>query len=431
MKKFKKNKLKLSLQLLTLFILCLSSYYFGAYSFYYKLFPFNPKKNVEIIKDKISTNYHDLELFRYNLPAHSKYGGIETLGNTLLYMSGDGILYSFKDNDSEVSFKKIKIDKIDNGKNYFLDKYSKELGSLRLKNDFSIKDINISKFEKKNNNFFFASTIYYNKKKDCFNLSLFKSEILDTQLLSFSNWIKIFSTKQCLKTDITPKEKFAAASAGGRIIKYDEKHILLSVGDFYADGVNGPILSQKLTNDYGKILKINIIDNTYKIFSYGHRNPQGLFIDKKRNIFSTEHGPDGGDELNLIIENKNYGWPIATFGTQYSKNTWPEDITNNTHTGFQKPIFSWGPKFGISNLILYDGDYFDKWNGNLLITSLVSKSLVRIILNKESNSVNYLETIKLKNRIRDIKQLKNGNIFLLTDTILRDKVPEIILLKKQ
>ena len=62
---------------------------------------------------------------------------------------------------------------------------------------------------------------------------------------------------------------------------------------------------------------------------------------------------------------------------------------------------------------------------------MVSKSLVRIILNKESNSVNYLETIKLKNRIRDIKQLKNGNIFLLTDTILRDKVPEIILLKKQ
>ena len=131
---------------------------------------------------------------------------------------------------------------------------------------------NFSKFE---NKLLLVSSLNYDEKKDCYNLSIFLNEIIDEKNYKFSNWKKIFSTKNCLSINLTPNEKFAAASAGGRIVKFDENNILLSVGDFYADGENGPILSQDLSNDYGKILKINIENSSYKIFSIGHRNPQG------------------------------------------------------------------------------------------------------------------------------------------------------------
>ena len=82
---------------------------------------------------------------------------------------------------------------------------------------------------------------------------------------------------------------------------------MLTIGDFYSDDVHGPALSQDLSQDYGKIIKIKLSSKKGYVFSYGHRNPQGLFIDKRKNIFSSEHGPAGGDEINLIFENNNYG----------------------------------------------------------------------------------------------------------------------------
>ena len=153
-------------------------------------------------------------------------------------------------------------------------------------------------------------------------------------------------------------------------------------------------------------------------------------MDENKNIFSTEHGPEGGDELNLIFENKNYGWPIATFGTDYNEKIWKIDQTNNTHTGFEKPIYSWGSTFGISNLIVYESDYFSKWKKNLLISSLVAESLVRAIFDENKNTIIYYENITIGNRIRDILQSPDGKIVLLTDNLLREKVPELIFLAK-
>ena len=144
------------------------------------------------------------------------------------------------------------------------------------------------------------SSLNYIESKDCYNVSVYQSEIISEKIFKISDWKIIYSSKQCLSIDLTKKPRFAAASSGGRIVKLDNENILLSLGDFYADGVNGPMLSQDLDNDYGKVIKININTKVYEIYSYGHRNPQGLYIDKNKNIFSTEHGPRGGDEVNLI-----------------------------------------------------------------------------------------------------------------------------------
>ena len=105
----------------------------------------------------------------------------------------------------------------------------------------------------------FASSLEYNDLDDCYTMGVYYSEIINTDAFEISKWKNIFSTKKCLTVDLTTNPSFAAASAGGRLIKIDEDHILLSIGDFYADGVNGPAMSQDLSNMYGKMIKINMI----------------------------------------------------------------------------------------------------------------------------------------------------------------------------
>jgi hypothetical protein len=411
-----------------------ASFYYGVYSYAYKTFPFNSFRSKSTIEKKsnLNTAYHELIISKYNLPKLSKYGGIDFINNQLVYLSGSKEMYVLDKNDKGIyNFREIKIEKIPNNHKKFIKKHTKDVGKFDTEDLFGVKDILVSNFSNFDNKLLLASSNYYDEKNDCYNISIYLNEIIDENNYKFSNWKKIFATKNCLSVNLTPYRKFAGASAGGRIVKFDNDHILLSVGDFLADGVNGPILSQDLSNDYGKILKININNSSYKIFSIGHRNPQGLFIDKNKNIFSTEHGPLGGDELNLILEGKNYGWPVATFGMPYSgKKKWPLDQTNNTHDGFEKPIYAWGPTFGISNLIVYDSDYFFKWKGNLLISSLVAQSLVRMIFDEKKKSVIYYENIKIGNRIRDIIQSPDGRIVLLTDTIMREKDSELIFLAK-
>ena len=397
-------------------------------------------KNIEI-----DTAYNHIELKYFTIPVYSSYGGIAQLEENILYLSGDSEIFLLKNfNDENFKFKKIKSPKIDNKKLIFVKNNEKKVGDY-AERFFGIKDILIDSFSNFENNLLFASSLEYNEFRDCYTVGVYYAEIKNIDDFEISEWKNIFSTKKCLTVDLTTNPRFAAASAGGRIIKFDQDHILLSIGDFYADGVNGPALSQDLSNMYGKMIKININKLNYEIFSFGHRNPQGLYIDKDNNIFSTEHGPTYGDELNYISQNKNYGWPLATYGTNYvssdayakkkaneNKKSWPLDITENTHDSFAKPLFSWGNTVGISNLIVYENDYFSKWNKNLIISTLVSNQLIRMILDYEKKSVIYKENINIGKRIRDIIEMDDGRIVLLTDRGKKlNENPEIIILSNK
>ena len=400
----------------------------------------------EIKSVQIDTAYNNIELEYFPAPVYSSYGGIATIGDDILYLSGDSDLFLLRKNDDKkikFEFEEVFSSRIDNKKKIFIKNNEKLVGDY-AERFFGVKDILVDNFSGFNNKLLFASSLQYDDSNDCYIIGVFYSEIINTDAFEVSKWKNIFSTKKCLSVNLTTNPRFAAASAGGRLIKIDEDHILLSIGDFYADGVNGPAMSQDLSNMYGKTIKINIKNSNHEVFSYGHRNPQGLYIDKGNNIFSTEHGPTYGDELNLIFENNNYGWPIATYGTNYkssdayikdandNKKEWPLDITENTHNSFSKPLFSWGNTIGISNLIVYENNYFSKWNKNLIISTLASNQLIRMVFDYKKKSMIYKENIKLDKRIRDIIEMDDGRIALLTDRGKKlNENPEIIIISKR
>jgi hypothetical protein len=429
----------------------LASYYFGAYSFYNKIFLFSAPKKVTEKNDFLKTAYRMIQLKSYNAPNYSKYGGIDFLFNKLIYVEGDGTVYFFEKNlNDKFVFKKIKSEKIPNNRNNFIKKYQKKYGNARMTNYFGVRDIYIDKFDSFENELLILSSLDYDIENDCHRLAVFSNQFIKLSHPELAKWKKIFVSKKCLEEDVHIDEKFPLSSAGGRIVKFDENHILLSVGDYAVDGYySSEKFSQDLSNDYGKIIKININDLSNEIFSYGHRNPQGLFFVDQENIFSTEHGPYGGDELNIIYKNKNYGWPVATFGTAYNNYSgnlssdelidasfeWPNEITSNSHDGFQKPIFSWGPRWGVSNLIVYKSGVIDKrWAGNFFISSLRAKTLTRMVFNKDNKSIIYAENILIDKRIRDIVESPDGKIVLLTDqeggVDGYNEIPQIIFISK-
>jgi hypothetical protein len=427
-KKYKKTSILL---VVILTITSLTSYYFGALSYHYKFFPFNSKiKKVEEQISFIETAKNNLKLLEYNLPTYKKYGAIDNFKDKIIFVDNDGFLYLFDTKNK--SFVKIKSPILINNKKKFIKKYENELGTVRLENLFGTRDILIEIINGQNQ--IFLSSLDYNVQNDCYVISVYNSQIKDKDNeILINDWKKIFSSNPCLKTDLTPNDLFASSSSGGRIAKLDESNILITLGDFYADGVNGPILSQKLDNDYGKIVQLNINTKQKKFFSVGHRNPQGLFVNKNKEIFSTEHGPEGGDELNLILENKNYGWPYETFGTDYNSKIWPLTKKNRIIDNYEKPLFSWGPGLGISNLIVYGSNYFFEWEDNILVTSLIGNKIIRLVYDKENNKIGYIEYIKLNHRIRDIIELKNGRIAILTDILDANaygSIPKLLILEK-
>lgn len=199
-----------------------------------------------------------------------------------------------------------------------------------------------------------------------------------------------------------------AKRGGGRLAVKESRKLYLSVGT-YADSSK---LAQDPASLFGKIIEIDINSDSHRIISLGHRNPQGLAVTSSGALFSTEHGPRGGDELNLITEGSNYGWPNVSLGTGYDGYDLLDHAMVGKHSGYQSPVFAWVPTIGASNLIEVRG-FDERWDGDLLVASLKANSLFR--LRVEGTRVVYAEPIWVGQRIRDILQLKDGTIVLWTD----------------
>lgn len=184
--------------------------------------------------------------------------------------------------------------------------------------------------------------------------------------------------------------------------------------------------AQDLSNHHGTIVRLHDdgrvpADNPFvnsagarpEIWSYGHRNVQGIAIHPETgDVWATEHGPQGGDELNLIQPGQNYGWPVIGFGVNYTTGL---AIHSGTHReGMEQPRHVWVPSIGISGLMVYTGDRFPGWKGNLFTGGMVGQQLARLTL--EGTEVVSRETlVPQMGRIRDVRQSPDGYIYLITE----------------
>jgi glucose/arabinose dehydrogenase len=239
------------------------------------------------------------------------------------------------------------------------------------------------------------------------------------------------------------QEIFDAVSKGrghysGKIAFDKNGYLFLSLGDRQVppEGNLEAHPAQDLSNHHGKIVRLHDdgrvpADNPFvsrtgakpEIWSYGHRNVQGLAIHPETGeLLADEHGPQGGDELNLIQAGKNYGWPVIGYGVNYQTGL---AIHSGTHRqGMEQPIRVWVPSIGISGLMIYTGDKFPKWRGNLFIGGMAGQQLSRLTLNGQ-RIVNEETLVQQRGRIRDIRQGPDGYIYLVTDD--RDGKPTPVL----
>lgn len=148
-----------------------------------------------------------------------------------------------------------------------------------------------------------------------------------------------------------------------------------------------------------------------QVWSFGHRNIQSAALDADGRLWTVEHGARGGDELNRPEAGKNYGWPVITYGEDYSGSPIGTGITEKE--GMEQPLYYWDPVIAPCGMVLYTGDLFSDWRGNLLIGGLISKGLVRLTL--DGDRVTSEERLTLDARVRDVAQGPDGAIYVVTD----------------
>jgi glucose/arabinose dehydrogenase len=230
------------------------------------------------------------------------------------------------------------------------------------------------------------------------------------------------------------KDLFVAETKGapghfGSRITFDKRgHVFISVGDRQVapegDLPNHP--AQLLTNHQGKIIRLmddgrvptdNPFVNTAgakpEIWSYGHRNPQGLTIHAVTgDLWEVEHGPQGGDELNLVEPGKNYGWPVVGFGVNYGPGKAIHSAT--MMKGMENAKNVWVPSIATSGLLVYTGTKFPEWKGSVFVGGLAGQRLVRLTLDGQKAEVAD-NLVKNQGRVRDVRQGPDGFIYLAVD----------------
>ncbi len=294
---------------------------------------------------------------------------------------------------------------------------------------FGIKDILIDKNE---------IYISYIKElsKECYNTSILVGKINFVKI----NFSEFFSDDECIKKNDNffkknKHDKLVPHQAGGRMIAFNNQ-ILLTVGEY-----RKRVLAQSQDSYFGKIILINKNSKKYEIISKGHRNPQGLFFSNQINkLFSTEHGPDGGDEINVVDfvnvkDIPNYGWPISSYGKHYyeekNDSRLEQSPLEKSHKkkGFIEPIKYFVPSVGISQIIGLPKQFTNTNNLQFIVGTMgtakkIKEGMLSLYFFEYNNSENKIineKLIPIKSRVRDIKYLSKYNsvvMFLETNSTI-------------
>ncbi len=318
-----------------------------------------------------------------------------------------------------VDYKKVDLDFLDINPCYFgdcftffLEQYNDDLiivdrkGNIRTTSLNKIEDKKII-FSSIETNLAFdyvldvlinENNIYVTGKKDVSEnesvLEIVKADYQNSKI-NFESVIKL-RAENCIL-------RYSVHSGKIQFLKDDKNKLILAVNS--AGGLNNPSL-ENLSSDSicGKTLLVDTNEKTYEIYTSGHRNIIGLYVDENV-ILSTEHGPHAGDEINKLTKGNSYGWPIVSYGEKYSRdknNPEPNYIKDHKSQGFTEPIFSFVPAIGISEIIKLPNNFSNLWQDNFLLASLNGKYLFRIKFDDEYNKIIYSEKIYIGDRIRDL-----------------------------
>jgi cytochrome c2 len=267
------------------------------------------------------------------------------------------------------------------------------------KTNFRVADLVVQR--KQDETKIFVSHHYWKRERKCFVVRV-SSHAWPPAKEPLNNWRTVYESSPCLPIEQHRGAAFAGEQIGGNLEFLDARHLLVTMGDHQFDGWYKPTnYVQDLSADYGKTLLIDTETGKASIFTVGHRNPQGLAIDGHGRIWGTDHGPMGGDELNLLEKGGNYGYPFHTYGTDYGGVTWPPgEKPGVDKREFVLPAYSWVPSIGISEVVSVADPAFERWRGDLLVASLRGRAIWRV--RPEQDRVAYAEPIVLGERLRDI-----------------------------
>jgi len=206
------------------------------------------------------------------------------------------------------------------------------------------------------------------------------------------------------------------------------RRLLASLGGilFFTTVVSDPTDAQSLERDGGKVMRIKTDgtappDNPFAdrvdvgrfAYDLGHRDIDGMALDARRRVWTVEHGPRGGDELNLIRPGANYGFPIIGYGREYSGAEINGGLT--VKEGLEQPIYFWTPDIAPSGLMIYSGKMFPQWKGNIFSGGLVAESLLRLSVRDDKVVSEVFMLADRCGRIRDVREAPDGSIYVLTD----------------
>lgn len=351
------------------------------------------KENNYILKSN-----NDYKVTEYILPFFSKTSLYENKKKGYLDVYKDHIFIFFGSGKSIFVNKKD----LDNSKFIFSD-LKNNLSDLNLF-DQKIKWTGIKDVKINNNKIYLSLTKEF--QKNCYQTELYVSN-LNFEKLIFQN-LKTNTTKACAKIDsffesYPSFKNFNGYQTGGRIV-VNSDNIYLTIGDY-----NQWDKVQKLDNNFGKVIKIYKNSKNFEFASVGHRNQQGMYLINQNLILTTEHGPKGGDEINLInlkeTQIQNFGWPMASYGTHYDSVPLSRAIKkiaplkkSHKEYGFIEPKHYFKDSIGISEIIK---NFYSETN-NYFVTSLKNKTIYEIEFDENHNNPKIIDEILIGERIRDI-----------------------------
>ena len=259
----------------------------------------------------------------------------------------------------------------------------------------------------------FATHHYFTGECTLFRLSAATVERDGDSYSVSPSWRTLFDAAPCLSPS-----GHSGHQAGGRILTDGPDHLLVVVGDHGWIWTGESFAAQDPESHLGKLVRVDIETGETEVLALGLRNPQGFARDADGNLWETEHGPKGGDELNLLEAGANYGSPSVTYGVQYGRTINVEDKHKlGGHVGYARPALAWVPSIAISELIVNDERWFPLWKDDLLIGSLGDnqngRSLFRV--RRDGTTIQYIERIPLGYRVRDLTLMLDGRIAVLAD----------------